>query len=94
MKKYTGMYILKPTLTEDQIKANVEELNALFTSRGGEILSEEEWGLKELAYEINDFSKGYYVKFTVNANNEAVAEYDRVCNIKEAVIRHILVKDE
>ena len=51
MKKYTGMYILKPTLTEDQIKANVEELNALFTSKGGEILSVEEWGLKELAYE-------------------------------------------
>ena len=94
MKKYTGMYILKPTLTEDQIKANVEELNALFTSRGGEILSEEEWGLKELAYEINDISKGYYVKFTVNANNEAVAEYDRICNIKETVIRHILVKED
>ena len=94
MRKYTGMYILKPTLTEEQIKANVEELNALFTSKGGEILSEEEWGLKELAYEIQDFSKGYYVKFAVNANNEAVAEYDRICNIKEAVIRHILVKDE
>lgn len=94
MRKYTGMYILKPTLTEEQIKANVEELNALFTSKGGEILSVEEWGLKELAYEIQDFSKGYYVKFAVNANNEAVAEYDRICNIKEAVIRHILVKDE
>ena len=94
MRKYTGMYILKPTLTEDQIKANVAELNELFTSRGGEILSEEEWGLKELAYEIQDFSKGYYVKFTVNANNEAVAEYDRICNIKETVIRHILVSEE
>ena len=94
MRKYTGMYILKPTLTEEEIKANVEELNALFTSRGGEILSEEEWGLKDLAYEINDFAKGYYVKFVVNANNEAVAEYDRICNIKEAVIRHILVKED
>ncbi len=94
MRKYTGMYILKPTLTEEEIKANVAELNELFTSRGGEILSEEEWGLKELAYEINDFSKGYYVKFTVSANNDAVAEYDRICNIKETVIRHILVKDE
>ena len=94
MRKYTGMYILKPTLTEEQIKANVEELNALFTSKGGEVLSVEEWGLKELAYEINDFAKGYYVKFAVNANNEAVAEYDRICNIKETVIRHILVKDE
>ena len=94
MRKYTGMYILKPTLTEEEIKGLVAELGAIFTEKGGEILSVEEWGLKELAYEINDFSKGYYVKFTVNANNEAVAEYDRVCNIKEAVIRHILVKDE
>ena len=94
MRKYTGMYILKPTLTEEDTKALVAELNALFTEKGGEILTVEEWGLKELAYEINDFAKGYYVKFTVNANNEAVAEYDRICNIKEAVIRHILVKDE
>ena len=59
MRKYTGMYILRPTLTEEQIKANVEELNKLFTDRGGEILSEEEWGLKELAYAINDFNKGF-----------------------------------
>lgn len=94
MRKYTGMYILKPTLTEEEIKATIEELNALFTEKGGEILSVEEWGLKELAYEINDFAKGYYVKFAVSANNESVAEYDRICNIKEAVIRHILVKDE
>lgn len=94
MRKYTGMYILKPTLTEEQIKANVEEINALFTSRGGEILSEEEWGLKDLAYEIKDFAKGYYVKFVVNADNDAVAEYDRICNIKETVIRHILVKED
>lgn len=94
MKKYTGMYILNPTLTEDQIKATVEELNQIFTTNGGEILEENEWGLKELAYEINDFNKGYYVKFVVNANNEAVAEYNRICNIKETVIRHILVKDE
>ena len=94
MRKYTGMYILKPTLTEEETKALVAELNALFTEKGGEILSVEEWGLKELAYEINDFAKGYYVKFAVNANNESVAEYQRICNNKQAVIRHILVKDE
>ncbi len=94
MRKYTGMYILRPTLTEDQIKANVEEINKVFTDKGAEIVSEEEWGLKDLAYPINDFNKGYYVKFSVNADNEAVAEYDRICNIKETVIRHILVKDE
>ncbi len=93
MKKYLGMYILRPDFTEEQIKSTIEDLNKIFTDRGGEILSVEEWGIKDLAYEIQDFKKGYYVKFFVNAGNDAVAEYDRICNIKEGVIRHILVKD-
>ena len=44
-------------------------------------------------HEIEDFKKGYYVKFLVEAGNDAVEEYDRVCNIKEDIIRHILVKE-
>ncbi|MBQ7277454.1 MAG: 30S ribosomal protein S6 [Bacilli bacterium] len=93
MKKYLGMYIIRPDFTEEQIKATIEEINAIFTADGGEVLSVEEWGLKELAYEINDFNKGYYVKFFVNANPAAVSEYDRICNIRDGIIRHILVKD-
>ena len=93
MKKYLGMYIIRPDFTEEQVDAVIEEINTVFTSRGGEILSVEKWGLRDLAYTINDFNKGCYVKFFVNANNEGVSEFDRICNIKEEVIRHILVKD-
>lgn len=93
MKKYLGMYIIRPDFTEEQVDSIIEELNKIFTDNGGEILEVNKWGLRDLAYEIQDFSKGYYVKFFVNANNEAVKEYDRICNIKEEVIRHILVKD-
>lgn len=93
MKTYTGMYIIRPTLTEDGFKAVVSEMTNLFTKKGCKVLEVSEWGVKDLAYEINDFKKGYYVKFVVEANNEAVAEYDRICNIKEDIIRHILVKE-
>ena len=93
MKKYLGMYIIRPDFTEEQIKATIEEINGIFTSKGGEIVSVEEWGLRDLAYEINDLNKGYYVKFFVNTEAEAVAEYDRICNIRDGVIRHILVRD-
>lgn len=94
MKKYLGMYIIRPDFTEEQVDAVIEEINTVFTSRGGEILSVEKWGLRDLAYTINDFNKGCYVKFFVNANNEGVSEFDRICNIKEEVIRHILVKED
>jgi small subunit ribosomal protein S6 len=93
MKKYLGMYIIRPDYTEEQINATIEDLNAVFTNHGGEILEVQKWGLRDLAYEIEDFNKGFYVKFFANANNESVAEFDRICNIKEEVIRHILVKD-
>ena len=94
MKTYTGMYIIRPTLTEEGYKAVIADINNVFTKNGGKILEVNEWGMKDLAYEINDFRKGYYVKFQVEANSEAVAEYDRICNIKEDVIRHLLVKED
>ena len=93
MKQYTGMYIIRPTLTDEGYQAIIADINALFEAKGGKVLEVNEWGIRELAYEIEDFSKGYYVKFTVEADNEAVLEYDRICNIKEDIIRHILVKD-
>ena len=93
MKQYTGMYIIRPTLAEEGYQAVIADINALFESKGGKVLEVNEWGMRELAYEIEDFTKGYYVKFTVEADNEAVLEYDRICNIKEDIIRHILVKD-
>lgn len=93
MNKYKGMYIIRPDLTEDQFKSVIDEMNKVFTDNGGEILGVDVWGMRDMAYEINDFRKGYYVVFTTNASPVAVAEYDRIANIREDIIRHIIVKD-
>ena len=91
MRNYKGMYIIKPDLTEDKIKVVVEEINKIFTDNGSEILSVNEWGLKDMAYEIQDYRKGYYVVFTASATPVAVEEYNRIANIREDIIRHIIV---
>jgi small subunit ribosomal protein S6 len=93
MNKYKGMYIIRPDLTEDQFKSVIDEMNKVFTENGGEILGVDVWGMRDMAYEINDFRKGYYVVFTTNASPVAVAEYDRISNIREDIIRHIIVRD-
>ena len=93
MKQYKGMFIIRPTLTEEGYKAVTQEIFKIFTERQCEVLEVNEWGMRDLAYEIDDLRKGYYVKFVVNATPEAVAEYDRVCNIREDILRNILVKD-
>lgn len=88
------MYIIRPTVLEDDRTALIAELNEIITSRGGEILEQNEWGMRDLAYEIQKHRKGYYVVLSVNSNDEARAEFDRVVRIKEDVIRHIIIRDE
>lgn len=92
MTKYEGMYIIHPTLTEEQIATTVADMNKIFTDLGAENLEVNEWGLKDLAYEIQDLRRGYYVVFTVECNAEAINEYNRVANIREDILRHIIIK--
>ena len=94
MRKYEIMYIIRPTVLEDDRKALIEELNLIFTSRGAEVTKVNEWGIKELAYEIEKHKKGYYVILDVVSNDEARIEFDRIVRIKESIIRYLILKDE
>ena len=53
-----------------------------------------EWGKRRLAYEINDFRDGYYQFIKINAEADAVQEFDRLAKISEDIIRHMVIKDE
>ena len=94
MRKYEIMYIIRPTVLEDDRAVLIEELNNIVTSRGGEILQQDEWGMRDLAYEIQKHRKGYYVVLSVNCSEEARAEFDRVVRIREDIIRHLIIRDE
>ena len=94
MRKYEIMHIIRPTVTEEERPQVVADLNEIFTSRGGELLEVNEWGMRDLAYEIDKHRKGYYVLLSVMCNEEARAEFDRVVRIREDIIRHMILKDE
>jgi small subunit ribosomal protein S6 len=95
MKRYEIMYIIRPNLEEQTRKELVEALNKILTTNGSQEVKVDEWGIKDLAYEIADFTKGYYVVLNVVAPTEAITEIDRVMKIREDVIRHIVIaRDE
>ncbi len=95
MKRYEIMYIIRPNLEEEARKELIIEINNIFTKFESQEPKVVEWGMRDLAYEINDFKKGYYVILDVEATYEAVTEVDRVVKIKEDIIRHIVIaRDE
>ncbi len=93
MKKYEIMYIIRPDLETEETKQVIENLTKVFTDFQAEVAEHKEIGLKDLAYEINHFKKGYYVWQLVNASPEAVKEFNRVIRITESVIRFIVIKE-
>ncbi len=95
MRRYEIMYIIRPNLEESVRVAQIEELNKILTDNNSKDLKVDEWGLKDLAYEIADLKKGYYVVLDVVASIEAINELDRVMKIRENVIRHMIInRDE
>lgn len=95
MKRYEIMYIIRPNLEEEARKNLIAEINAIFVKFESEEPKVHEWGMRDLAYEINDLKKGYYVVLDVLATTDAINEVDRVIKIKEDVLRHIVIaRDE
>ncbi len=94
MKKYEVMYILKADLDEAARKAEIEKLHNILEMTGGKVTNVNEWGLRELAYPINDMLKGYYVVIKVETNDEALSEFKRLTKIDQNVVRHLITVDK
>ena len=94
MKKYEVMFILRSNLEQEAIKAEIAAVNNIFASNDSKVLECKEWGLRELAYEIEHSKKGYYVWLLVEATPQAVSEFNRIAGYSEKIIRHIVVVDD
>lgn len=92
MKKYETMFILNNNLEEEVRKNLIENLVNILKTNGGNVTKVDEWGSRELAYEINFEKRGYYVVVNYETdNNQLNAEFERLCDINANVIRHIIV---
>ena len=92
MRQYEIMYILKPDLEEEQRTQLIERINAIITDGGGEVTEMNPWGLKRLAYEIDDYREAYYVVLKCQAEHAVAREVDRVFRITDGVLRHIILR--
>ena len=79
MRDYEVVYILRPSITEDQAAGKLEKFHALATRLGeSEVVAVDHWGVRQLAYEIDDQSQGYYVVAHFTAEPAALAEFEQL----------------
>ena len=90
---YEVLYILNPTLGEEDTAALVAKFKDLAESRGT-VAEVDEWGKRRLAYPINDLEEGYYVLMTFSADPAFPAELDRQMRINVNVMRSVIVSKD
>ena len=92
MNKYEIGVIFKPTLEEEDVKAELERVQELITRFGGTVEKVDEWGRRRLAYEINKLTEGVYYFITFSSGNSTPAEIESRIRIYENVIRYLIVR--
>ena len=94
MNQYETVFIMTPVLSDQQMKETVEKIKGIITAAGAEIINEEEWGLKTMAYPIQKKSTGFYEFIEFKAEPEAIAKLEIAYRRDERVIRYLTVKNE
>ena len=78
MNQYETVFIITPVLSDDQVKETVQKFKKILTDEGAEILVEENWGLRKLAYPIKHKTTGFYNLIEFKAEGELIESYNFV----------------
>ena len=91
MKKYNIMFIIRPTVTEEEKEQTINNFKEIITSNKGNIIETKDMGQRELAYEIKDYKSGYYYMWNIEVSDDkAIKEFDRLSLISGDIIRHLI----
>jgi small subunit ribosomal protein S6 len=91
MQQYETVVILTPLLTEESAKEVIAKYTKLLKDGGAEIVQEDNWGLKKLAYPIQKKSTGYYHLTEFKAPGDLINKLEVEYRRDERVLRFLTI---
>ena len=89
LNQYETVFITTPVLSESQMKETVDKFKKILTDNGSEIVHEENWGLRKLAYLIQKKSTGFYYLIEFRAEGELIRKFETEFKRDERIIRFL-----
>ncbi len=94
MNKYELALVLSPLLDEENLKLELEKVQALVTRFGGTIEKVDNWGKKRLAYPIKKQNEGFFYFIAFQAEGTTPAEIESRIRIMENVYRYLIIRTD
>ena len=92
MNKFEIVIILSPDLSSQLLKSEIDNFKNKITENNGKIINEEEWGLRDLSYNIKKFKKGFYNFFQLEINGTDLSKIKLDLNQSDVLLRYLFIK--
>ena len=92
IRDYELIVVLSPQANDEEVTATIERFDSLITEKGGELSEQEDWGVRRLAYPIQDFSEGNYVLKRFKSDPQTAVELGHAILASENILRHLITK--
>jgi len=92
LNQYETVFILTPVLSDTQVKEAVNKFREFLTNNNAEIINDENWGLKKLAYKVNKKSTGFYQLFEFKVEGDVIEKFEIQLRRDERIMRFLTVK--
>jgi len=90
MRHYEIVLLIHPDQSE-QVPAMLERYKTLVTAGGGKVHRVEDWGRRQMAYQIQKLVKAHYLCLNIEVGNETLTEIETGFRFNDAVLRHLTV---
>ena len=92
MNKFEIVLIYSPDLNTNTLDSELDKFKSRINSLSAKVINEENWGLRDLSYDIDKFKKAFYRFMQIEAPGSIVKEVNKELNQSEILIRYLFIK--
>ena len=94
MNNFEAVVLLSPEITSKVKGSCLDNFEKIINEKSGKIISNEDWGLRDLSYKINNYSKAFYNFYQIEIEGDKIQNIKKILNQDENFIRHLFVRVE
>ena len=94
MNKFEAVLLISPEISQKALSKELEDFKNLITNNKGNIVNSEDWGIRDLSYNISSFKKAFYNYFQIEVPGNNIPSIKNNLTNNESILRHLFIKVE
>ena len=92
MTKFEAVLLISPEVSNNLLEQNIKKFQDIVTKSSGKIINTEDWGLRDLSYDIKNFKKAFYKYFQLEIDGSNIQKITKTLNQNDNILRHLFIK--